>query len=274
MNFSAPGRAAKHAENRGRAASPSSIGRLATAPDPVARGASAPFARSSASRSNPAPLAPPVIPAPAGIHWVAGPASLVLPERSVGCRSAHGRASAFPASATSGPLSATSLPARKSSSSPRNASSSPCTAAIASAASRRSRRVHIRSRSASGPASHPHRPSRAHAAPFTASRRRRRCQAKSGWEGSAAGLVIGPFHRCSNHPLVSTPNDRSKEIFRAMRKFFSEPHPQSSATASPYGPTCARPGDCRVPPSPAILRPMRASIMTLRSRCSFPSGRR
>jgi putative transposase len=30
---------------------------------------------------------------------------------------------------------------------------------------------------------------------------------------------------------------------------------------------------CRIPPSPAILRPMRASVRTLRGRCRFPSGR-
>ena len=125
-------------------------------------------------------------------------------------------------SSASASTSGFNRPARKSSSNPRNASSSPCTARMASAASRRSRRVHIRISSASGPASHRHRPSSPHAASFTASRRRRRCQAIS---GCGAGLVIGVLSgavQTNNAHIAHRPAD-FKLIFLVCGKISARP---------------------------------------------------
>ncbi len=94
----------------------------------------------------------------------------------------RGSASSVGASSTSDVTGAPSFPARKSSSIARNCPTSPSNAASAKACSLRIRRSRNQVSSATGAASHPHRPSTAHAS-RTVSRRRRRWQARSVWVG-------------------------------------------------------------------------------------------
>ena len=183
-------------------------------------------------------------------------------ERSLNAPTAP--SSSSPASTTSGAHFA-SLPARKSSSTPRNACSSPWTACSDAAASRRSRRVSAHVSSINGPASHPHRlPSRPHAASFTASRRRRRCQAISGW----AGVVIVPFH-CRAKPtaaLVNTTNVHWQGLFSRIQQKF--PHTRPSpvpAYRHPHPP---------VPQLRSATTPAPASRSPPASRCWAPCSRR
>ena len=134
-------------------------------------------------------------------------------KRGIGPRSGPigvGALSSFCASSTSVAQSS-SRPARKSSSSVRNPCSSPLNASIASAASRRSRRVRNHVSSAIGAMSHPHRPFEPHAS-VTTSSRRRRCQAIS---GCGAGFVIRSFHAVQNQTCrsLAVPGDTCQGLF-------------------------------------------------------------
>jgi len=110
------------------------------------------------------------------------------------------------------------FPARKSSTSPMNVSSNPCTAAIAIANSRRSRRVRSHVSSSTGPVSHRQRPSRPHSL-RTASSRRRRCQAKS---GCGTAVFIRGLSSLFNPIIVCYQSKRklSTKIFVLPGEFF------------------------------------------------------